>query len=195
MVCLSREKFSVYVCDQMQLPKRIFVLKMRILYIESEWTWHVVSYVLASIEISIPDKYQDLCNTHYDDVIVSAMASQITSLTIVYSSVYSSADQRKYQSSASLAFVRGIHRWTANSPHKTPVTRRMFPFDDVIITSWRIQKLPKKTTLWVNCWAPSQYKNRLSNYGIVYYKDITVMRPSYLYHENSYMGKTASIRR
>ena len=144
MVCRSREKFSVYVCDQMQLPKRIFVLKMRILYIESEWTWHVVSYVLESIEISIPGKYQDLCNTHYDDVIVSAMASQITSLTIVYSSVYSSADQRKYQSSASLAFVRGIHRWTANSPHKAPVTRRMFPFDDVIITSWRIQNLPEK---------------------------------------------------
>ena len=39
------------------------------------------------------------------------MASQITSLTIVYSAVYSDADQRKHQSSASLAFVRGIHRW------------------------------------------------------------------------------------
>ena len=50
-----------------------------------------------------------------------------------YSSVYSSADQRKQQSSASLAFVREIHRWPANSPHKWPVTRKMFPFDDVII--------------------------------------------------------------
>ena len=47
---------------------------------------------------------------HYDDVIMTAMASQITSLTIVYSTVYSDADQRKHQSSASLAFVRGIHR-------------------------------------------------------------------------------------
>ena len=42
-------------------------------------------------------------------------------------------DQRKRQSSASLAFVRGIHRWPVNSPHKWPVTRQMFPFDDVIM--------------------------------------------------------------
>ena len=57
------------------------------------------------------------------------MASQITSLTIVYSNVYSDADQ----SSASLAFVWGIHRGPVNSPHKWPVTRKMFPFDDVIM--------------------------------------------------------------
>ena len=53
---------------------------------------------------------------------MSSMASQITTLTIVYSTVYSGADQRKHQSSASLAFVRGIHRWPVNSPHKGPVT-------------------------------------------------------------------------
>ena len=47
---------------------------------------------------------------HYTDVIMGAIASQITSLTIVYSTVYSDADQRKHQSSASLAFVWGIHR-------------------------------------------------------------------------------------
>ena len=64
---------------------------------------------------------------------MSAMASQITSLTIAYSTVYSGAYQRKHQGSASLAFVRGIHRWPVNSPHKGPVTRKMFPFDDVII--------------------------------------------------------------
>ena len=64
---------------------------------------------------------------------MSAMASQITSLTIVYSTVYSDADQRKHQSSASLAFVRGIHRWPMNCPHKWPVTRKMFPFDDVVM--------------------------------------------------------------
>ena len=61
------------------------------------------------------------------------MASQITSLTIVYSTVYSGADQRKHQRSASLALVRGFHRWPGNSPYKGPVTRKMFPFDDVII--------------------------------------------------------------
>ena len=62
------------------------------------------------------------------------MASEITSLTIVYSTVYSGADQRKHQSSVPLAFVRGIHRWPVNSPDKWPVTQKMFPFDDVIMT-------------------------------------------------------------
>ena len=61
------------------------------------------------------------------------IASQITSLTIVHSAVYSGSDQSKHQSSASLAFVRGIHRGPVNSPHKWPVTRKMFPFDDVIM--------------------------------------------------------------
>ena len=71
--------------------------------------------------------------SHYNDVIMGAMASQITSLAIVYSSIYSGADQRKHQSSASLAFVRRIHRGPVNSPHKWPVTRKMFPFNDVIM--------------------------------------------------------------
>ena len=66
-------------------------------------------------------------------VTMSSIASQITSLTIVYSTVYSDADQRKHQNSASAAFVRGIHRSPVNSPHKWPVTRKMFPFDDVIM--------------------------------------------------------------
>ena len=64
---------------------------------------------------------------------MSQTASQITSLTIVYSIVYSGTDQRKRQSSASLAFVWGIQRGPVNSPHKWPVTRKMFPFDDVIM--------------------------------------------------------------
>ena len=71
----------------------------------------------------------------YNDVMMSTMASQITSLTIVYSTIYSGTDEIKHQSSASLAFVRGIHRWPVNSPHKGPVTRKMFPFDDVIIVN------------------------------------------------------------
>ena len=70
---------------------------------------------------------------HYSDVIMSSMVSQITSLTIVCSTVYSGADQTKHQSSTSLAFVRGTHRWPLNSPHKGPVTRKMFSFDDVIM--------------------------------------------------------------
>ena len=69
----------------------------------------------------------------YSDVIMGEMASQITSLTIGYSTVYSGADERKHQSSASLGFVRGIHWEPVNSPDKWSVTRKMFPFDDVIM--------------------------------------------------------------
>ena len=76
--------------------------------------------------------YEDI-SLHYSDVIMTTIASQITSLTVVYTTVYSDADQRKHQSSASLAFVWGIHRRPVNSPHKGPVTRKMFPFDDVIM--------------------------------------------------------------
>ena len=72
---------------------------------------------------------------HNRDVIMGAVASQITSLIIVYSTVYSDADQSKHQSTASLAFVRGIHWGPMNSPHKWPVTRKMFPFDDVIMVN------------------------------------------------------------
>ena len=83
---------------------------------------------------------------HYDDV-MTAMASQITSLTFVYSTVYSGAYQRKHQSSASLAFVREIHRRTVNSLHKWPVTRKMFPFDDVIMETLYMMD-PTQMTSW-----------------------------------------------
>ena len=66
---------------------------------------------------------------------MGAMAFQITSFMIVYSTVHSGSDQRKHQSSASLAFVRGFHRWPVNSPHKWPVMRKMCPCDDVIMGS------------------------------------------------------------
>ena len=91
---------------------------------------------------------------HYNDVIMSTMASQITSLTSVYSTVYSGADERKHQSSASLVFVRGIHRWPVNSPHKGPVMRKMSPFDDVIMgesinsSRWALY-FAKKVGVWV----------------------------------------------
>ena len=77
---------------------------------------------------------------HYSDVIMSAMVSRITGVQIVCTTVCSSANQRKHQSSASLVFVRGIHRWPVNSPYKGPITRKMFPFDDVIMgrdSRWR----------------------------------------------------------
>ena len=76
---------------------------------------------------------QGMFITHYNDVIMDATASQITSIASVYSAVWLDADQRKHQSSAALAFVRGIHRRPVNSPHKGSVTRKMFPYYDVIM--------------------------------------------------------------
>ena len=81
---------------------------------------------------------------------MGSMASQITSLTIVYAIVYSDADQNKHQRSTSLAFVRGIHRSPVNSPHKWPVTQKMFLFDDVIMTS-EISKMNDK--IYRSCWS------------------------------------------
>ena len=71
---------------------------------------------------------------HYSDVIMSAMASQITSLTIIYSTVYSGADQENTSKLCVTGLLWGIHWWPVNSPHKGPVTQKMFPFDDVIMS-------------------------------------------------------------
>ena len=87
---------------------------------------------------------------HYNDVIMSAMASQITSLMIVYSTVNSGADQRKHQSSASLAFVQWIHRGPVNSLHKGPVTWKMFPFDDIYHVFLCMRKMYGR---WLHCTA------------------------------------------
>ena len=72
---------------------------------------------------------------HYNAVIMSAMTSQ--NHRRLHHLLYdgSDADPRKHQTSASLAFVRGIHRWPVNSQHKRPVERKMLPFDDVIMQS------------------------------------------------------------
>ena len=84
------------------------------------------------------------------------IASQITSLATVYSTVYSDADQRKHQNSAALAFVRGIHRGPVNSPHRWPVTRKMFLVNDVIMF------LIIQSTPWI-LWITFIFDKHLSN--------------------------------
>ena len=86
------------------------------------------------VNVLLSASYELWAVSIYCDVIMVAIASQITSLTIVYLIVYSDADQRKHHNSASLAFVWGIHLGSVNSPHKWPVMRNMFPFDDVIMS-------------------------------------------------------------
>ena len=89
-------------------------------------------YFIQSLVIKVPfDVY--FSAPHYSDVMMSTMASQITGVSSVYSDACSGADQNKQQSSASLAFVKGIQWGPVISPHKGPVTRKIFPFDDVII--------------------------------------------------------------
>ena len=87
--------------------------------------WRSMRYVTTASKIT--------AKNHYSNFIMSAMASQITGVSIVYSTVCSGADQRKHQRSATPAFVSGIHRWLVNLPHKGPVTRKIFPFDYVIM--------------------------------------------------------------
>ena len=114
------------------------------------WTMFTEEYVaiwrqwVTAIENWAPIPYMNLIsgsfqliNSYDNNVIMSAMAPQITGLMVLFSTVYLDADQRKYQSSASLAFVRGIHRWPVYDRKKRPVTRKKIPFDDAImIHSW-----------------------------------------------------------
>ena len=101
------------------------------------YTIHVMLSVwyMSILHLCENRECDDLGFNHHDDVIMGTMASPITSLTIVYSTIYSGADQNKYQSSASLAFVWGIHQGPVNSTYKWPVTRKMFPFDYVIMNN------------------------------------------------------------
>ena len=94
---------------------------------------------------------------------MGAIASQITSLTIVYATVHSDANQRKHQSSASLAFVRGIHRGPVNSPHKWPVTRKMLPFDDVMMAMTEPGPLFTKTKRLIGMGIPILNMRRSSD--------------------------------
>ena len=105
-------------------------------------TPQVPSFAIECYALSVND---GICSwQHYSDVIMSAMASQITGAPIVYSTVCSGADQRKYLSSASLAFVRGIHRWPVNSPQQRASDAEVFPFDDVIMKEIKGSQSPRQ---------------------------------------------------
>ena len=80
---------------------------------------------------------------------MSVMASQITGISIFYLTVCSGADERKHQISASLGFVRRIHRWPVNSPHKGPVTGKIFPFHYVIMTQHDTKFLNDEELPWL----------------------------------------------
>ena len=84
---------------------------------------------------------------HYSDIIMSAMASQIQFQHCSLNHLFRHRSNKTSQSSVSLAFVREIHRWPMNSPHKLPVTRKMFKFDDVIMNHvWLAQLIAGAVT-------------------------------------------------
>ena len=152
-------------------------------YDHSSWMsrislWYIIETTAPSVARA--------SEAHYSDVIMGAIASQITSLTIVYSIVYSDADQRKHKSSASLAFVRGIHRGPVNSPHKWPVTRKMLSFDDVIMYRTNLV-CPEYSEPWFNIKMTS-YQYRKSHCG-----DKTVVSSYYLHNGIFYTGKMSSL--
>ena len=124
---------------------------------------------------------------HYSDVIMSMMASQITSLTTVYTSVNSGTDQRKHQSSTSLAFVRGIHRWPVNSPHKGPVTQKMFPFHDVIIKKYKERVKDGLHDVYTTQ-IPYQLMRTVQTQRMHQYR---MLGPSYLHNRISYIANMA----
>ena len=118
------------------------------------------------------DSITALLCAHYNDVIMGSMAPQITSFTIVYLDVYSGLDQRKHQSCASLAYVRWIHRWPVNSPHKWPVTRKCF---HLMTSSLKFQNT-HVARLWdeMKCRKMTYMceKNTLWNPGLIFFADI-----------------------
>ena len=98
---------------------------MKIQFLYGTECFSLVMYVLICFLFTV---------THYRDVIMSAIAFQITGVSIVCSTVCSRADQRKHQSSASLAFVREIQRWPVDSPRKGTVMKKMF---HLMTSAWR----------------------------------------------------------
>ena len=137
--CTSEPRESYTLCRIEALNAyRPSCFSMLAVWVNHNMVWHILLIVKCHIWF------------HNCDLIMGAKASQITSLTIVHSTVHSSADRRKHRSSASPAFVRGIHRWPMNSTHKWPVTRKMFPFDDVIMVNLFLIYISVKKT-WLLC--------------------------------------------
>ena len=148
-----------------------------------------------------------LSTEYYDDVIMTTIASQITSLTSVYSTVYSDAHQRKHQSSASLAFVWGIHRdrWIPRTKGQLRgkcfhlmTSSWYFPLrgwlnwfllwhSTMLLWLYFFKRMHSCPGPWINI-QMSLYQYRKFNCG-----DKTILRPSYVQNGISYTGKMISL--
>ena len=128
---LSFDFYSIEVCLEGQIYKRqpwfwdgLVLNNRHAITWTTDGTVQWCIYTSPGPRLNIKTVFPGIGISHYSDVIMGSIACQITSLTIVYSNVYSGAYQRKHQSSASLAF--------SAQRHKGPVTRKLFPFDDVV---------------------------------------------------------------
>ena len=119
--------------------------------------------------------------THYVDVIMDAMASQITSVMIVCSIVYLCADKRKQQSSVSLAIVKEIDRWPVNSPHKRPVTQKIFPFDDVIMYYVNPAVPQNARMAWANIDGTAQRNDAIEALGCIQITSSSVSKQHFMF--------------
>ena len=126
--CFERELHIGYI---------LYVVFWKVIYWQDEWIVNIMIGNFVAI------------SRHYSCVIMSGMPSQTTSLTIVYSTVDSGADQRKYQSSASLAFVRGIHQWPVNSRTKSQYRGKCF---HLMTSLWPRQNVLQKETNFLKMW-------------------------------------------
>ena len=122
---------------------------------------------------------------------MTMLESKITSLTVVYTIVYSGVHQRKHQSSASLAFVREIHRGPVNFPHKWPVTRKMFPFDDVIMFQYVLRicynRTNRSTTTLQGSGQLQWFNRKLSKLLDTFTRPISVKNTIYMYIQTRYI--------
>ena len=116
------------------------------------------------------------CDDRFIDVIMGTMASQRP--TIVYSTVYSGANQRKHQSSASLVFVRRIIRWPVNSRHRGPVTGKMLPLDDVIMYQESLGNTGNTDRYWARSIVSNKQYCRKYKYlsGTIWLSGISISR-------------------
>ena len=135
----------------------VIMISVKLLIIRITPIWQYISKVIICIGFSHLLIFLEFCRQSYRSAL--CYSSQITTLqwrhneldgdvSIVCSTVCSGADQGKYQSSASLALAKGIHRWPVDSPHKGPVTRKMFPFDDVIRNSLTLGRCGSNFKTW-----------------------------------------------
>ena len=105
-----------------------FIESISLIHVSPEHTCTFTGFCTRGAEKYVREVRRPFLETkispHYNDVIMSTMASQIAGVSIVNPTVCSGADQRKHRSSTSLASVRGIHRWPASNAEKASIRCR-----------------------------------------------------------------------